>query len=102
MKFKELTPMMETNDLQATIAFYTGVLGFEVRDTFEHDGKTVWCTLFKDAVDIMFNLPNMVMNCGRILLTGSLYIYVDDVNFYRIKNSLNNSVEGALSIIRGL
>jgi uncharacterized glyoxalase superfamily protein PhnB len=80
MKFKELTPMMGTNDLPGTISFYTEILGFAVRDTFKHNGKTVWCTLYKDAVDIMFNLPNAVMNYGRILLSGSLYIYLDDVD----------------------
>jgi hypothetical protein len=45
MKFIELTPMMETNDLPATIIFYTEIPGFAVRDTFEDNGKTVWCTL---------------------------------------------------------
>ena len=80
MKFQELTPMMETQDLHATIKFYTEVIGFAVRDTFEDDGRTVWCSLYKDNVDIMFNLPNAVMNYGRILLTGSLYFYVDDVD----------------------
>ncbi len=82
MKFKELTPMMETNDLKQTIAFYTGILGFTLGDTFEHDGETVWCTLWKDELSIMFNLPNKVMNYGRILLSGSLYFYLEGVDEY--------------------
>jgi uncharacterized glyoxalase superfamily protein PhnB len=80
MKCIAITPMMETNNLQETITFYTEILGFTVRDTFEHDGQVVWCTLNKDAVDIMFNLPNREMNYGRILLTGSLYIYIECVD----------------------
>ena len=28
----------------------------------------------------MFSLPNEAMNYGRIVLSGSLYIYIDDVN----------------------
>ena len=94
MKFQELTPMMETNDLQATISFYTTVLGFEVRDTFEDDGKTVWCNLYKDTVDIMFSLPNAVMNYGKILLSGSLYIYVDDVDglWEKIKDKADSRI----------
>jgi len=80
MKFKMITPMLETNDLQATITFYTAVLDFTVDGTFEVDGKMAWCSLHKDEVYIMFNLPNTVMNYGRILLTGSLYIYIDEVD----------------------
>jgi uncharacterized glyoxalase superfamily protein PhnB len=82
MKFKELTPMMETNDMDATITFYTSVLGFTSGDTLAHEGKTVWCTLWKDELSIMFCLPNKVMNYGRILLSGSLYIYIDGVDEY--------------------
>jgi uncharacterized glyoxalase superfamily protein PhnB len=82
MKFKELTPMMETNDIKATIGFYTSVLGFSLGDTFEHDGNTVWCTLWKDGLSIMFCLPNKVMNYGCILLSGSLYFYLEGVDEY--------------------
>ncbi len=82
MKFKVITPLMETTNLQETISFYTSVLGFTVRNTFEHEGLVVWCSLYKDAVDIMFSLPNKEMNYGRILLSGSLYIYLDDVDEY--------------------
>jgi len=72
--------MMETNDLQATIAFYTAILGFTLCGTFGPEGETRWCTMTREGVDIMFHLPNEVTNYGQILLTGSLYIYVDGVN----------------------
>jgi hypothetical protein len=51
-------------------------------DTFEHDDQTVWCTLWKDEQSIMFNLPNKEMNYGHILLSGSLYFYLDGVDEY--------------------
>lgn len=71
---------METKDLQATISFYTEILGFTLLGTFEHEGTTIWCRLYKDSVHIMFSLPNKEMNYGQILLTGSLYIYLDGVD----------------------
>jgi uncharacterized glyoxalase superfamily protein PhnB len=80
MKFKVITPLMETKDLQETISFYKEILGFTLAGTFDHDGKTIWCRLYRDKVDIMFSLPNIEMNYGRILLSGSLYIYIDSVD----------------------
>lgn len=74
--------MLETNDINGTIHFYTEMLGFTLGDTFKHDGEIVWCTLWKDELSIMFCLPNKAMNYGRILLSGSLYIYLDGVDEY--------------------
>lgn len=80
MKLTNLSPMLETNDISATIDFYTQTLGFTLRGTFEHEGTTTWCDLVRDEVAIMFSLPNQQMNYGRILLSGSLYINTEDVD----------------------
>ena len=40
MKLKYLSPMLESRDIKATIDFYTLVLGFTLRGTFEHEGTT--------------------------------------------------------------
>jgi uncharacterized glyoxalase superfamily protein PhnB len=80
MKFTDLSPMLETNDIKATIEFYTGTLGFALRGTFEYEGTITWCDLVRDDVAIMFSLPNQNMNYGRILLSGSLYINAEDVD----------------------
>lgn len=82
MKFKALTPILETSDMEATILFYTTALHFTLGDTLQEEGKTVWCTLWKDELSVMFSLPNKEMNYGRILLSGSLYFYVDGVDEY--------------------
>jgi hypothetical protein len=57
---------------------------------------------YKDAVDILFNLPNTVMNYGRILLSGSLYIYVDDVDglWEKIKDKVEVVYHPKISYIR--
>lgn len=81
MKFTDLSPVLETKDIKATITFYTTLLGFAVRGVFENDdAETIWCDLVRDDVSIMFSLPNEHMNYGTILLTGSLYINVQDVD----------------------
>ena len=80
MKLKYLSPMLESRDIKATIDFYTQVLEFTFRGIFEHEGITTWCDLVRDEVSIMFSLPNEKMNYGTILLSGSLYINVEDVD----------------------
>ena len=80
MKFKYLSPMLESRDIHATIGFYTEVLGFSLRGSFEHEGITTWCDLVRDDIAIMFSIPNAHMNYGTVLLTGSLYITVEDVD----------------------
>jgi uncharacterized glyoxalase superfamily protein PhnB len=80
MKLTNLSPLLETNDIKATIEFYTQTLGFTLRGTFEHEGITTWCDLVRDEIAFMFSLPNQNMNHGRILLSGSIYINVEDVD----------------------
>jgi len=80
MKLTNLSPMLETNDIKATIKFYTETLGFTLRGKFKHEGITTWCDLVKDEVAIMFRLPNQHMNYGKILLSGSIYINTEDVD----------------------
>lgn len=58
MKLKYLSPMLESRDIPATIEFYTRVLGFTLRGTFEHEGVTTWCDLVRDEVAFMFSAPN--------------------------------------------
>ena len=47
--------MLAVTNLQRTIAFYRDMLGFRCGDTF--GDPPVWCTLFRDGQQIMFNAP---------------------------------------------
>lgn len=82
MKLKYLSPMLESNDIEGTIEFYTTVLGFTQRGGFKNEDIITWCDLVRDDVSIMFSLPNTHMNYGAILLSGSLYINVEDVDAF--------------------
>ena len=80
MKFEHLTPMLWTNDLQATVAFYQTILGFDL-DSYSTDWG--WCHLHKNNVKLMFCKPNLHMvHKDPIGCTGSFYIYTEDVDDY--------------------
>jgi uncharacterized glyoxalase superfamily protein PhnB len=75
MKLNRLIPMLWTNDLDATIAFYRDVLGFECGNRMEG-----WATLQKDDVELMLSLPNAHEPFDKIQFTGSFYFRPDNVD----------------------
>ena len=68
--------MLETEDLRATIDFYTRTLGF-VCDRYEEGWG--WVHLTKDAASIMFSVPNEHRKMAAGVMSGSLYFNPDDV-----------------------
>ena len=81
--------MLETEDMKATIGFYNHLLGFVVAETFEDENdNTIWASLIHGEVEIMFKTPNKVMDYGRTLLTGNLYMHTNDVDaiWMRVKD----------------
>ena len=77
MKFRQLTPMLWTTDIPATIDFYQSVLDFQVN---EYNADWGWCSLSKDAVELMFARPNAHVAFNGPSLTGSLYLYTEAVD----------------------
>ncbi|MES2330261.1 MAG: VOC family protein [Bacteroidota bacterium] len=78
MHLERLTPMLLTNELKATVAFYQEILGFEVDEYNEQWG---WCHLHKDGVNIMFTTPNgQGPYNGTPSFTGSFYIYAEQID----------------------
>jgi uncharacterized glyoxalase superfamily protein PhnB len=80
MKLKNLIPMLETDDLKQTIEFYTELLGFEGDGYYPEAENPYWASLFKDEVRIMFTLRSAHSIFERPTMTGSLYLYPDNVN----------------------
>ena len=70
----QLRPMIEVQDLDATVAFWRDKLGFSVAATFE----TTWCLMARDGLRVMFNLhaDDHVHEHGSV----SLYLDTDDVD----------------------
>ena len=77
MKLQELTPMLYTDHLQETVAFYTTVLDFQ-RDGLNEEAG--WASVKRDNVTIMFALPNAHLPFTKPTFTGSLYLNADNVD----------------------
>ncbi|MEO5581935.1 MAG: VOC family protein [Saprospiraceae bacterium] len=88
MKLKNLRPILWTKDLQATIHFYTDILGFSCRKQLPD-----WAALTKDDIEIMISVAGPPSeDCidpkqqGGFFLapkfTGSIYMDIEGVDEY--------------------
>ncbi|MGX7667383.1 bleomycin resistance protein [Flavobacterium pedocola] len=76
-KFQPIRPMLWTNELKETIAFYVNVLGFTCGEYNEEWG---WASLHKDEAELMLARPNEHTPFEKPMFTGSFYINVDQVD----------------------
>lgn len=77
MRVTRLTPMLYTQDIKNTQAFYIHILGFTCREYQEEAG---WMLLTLDEVEIMFCPPNAHLPFDKPLCTGSFYLEVNGVD----------------------
>jgi catechol 2,3-dioxygenase-like lactoylglutathione lyase family enzyme len=80
MKLSALRPILWTDDLDGTVAFYTEVLGFTLDDRNDDWG---WASLSRDDVSVMLARPNAHESFDKIGFTGSFYFTTDDVEAAR-------------------
>jgi len=76
MKFQSCIPMLWTAELEATIEFYTKILGFTCGEYNEAWG---WAALHRDGCEIMLAKPNAHTPFDKPSFTGSLYIKTTEV-----------------------
>jgi catechol 2,3-dioxygenase-like lactoylglutathione lyase family enzyme len=76
MKLKFLRPLLWTEDFDATVTFYTDILGFSIEGRNDEWG---WASLNKDDVWLMLAKPNAHEKYDKIGFTGSFYFTTDDV-----------------------
>ena len=88
MRFKRLTPLLWTENLQETLTFYTEILGFVCG---EYNEEWQWATLHQNEVELMIAKPNEHTAYEKIGFTGSFYFEVDDVDL--LWEQLRNQVE---------
>jgi catechol 2,3-dioxygenase-like lactoylglutathione lyase family enzyme len=53
MKLRSLVPVLDVHDVDASIEFYCGALGFTLYDKVEWGGKTEWALLRCEQVQLM-------------------------------------------------
>ena len=77
-----LTPMLMSNDVPRSIAFYTEVLGLEVEGRMDSVGKSGFASLVKGRVHLMLASPTYVPAGVRVegrFPQSVYYFYVDDI-----------------------
>jgi uncharacterized glyoxalase superfamily protein PhnB len=83
-RFRALSPMLQSSDLERTIAWYESVLGFKCTGRYQGN----WCRLEREGVSIMF-MKNDHM--GAPSATAVQYIYVQDV--FALWNEIGGKVK---------
>jgi len=58
MTITEMIPLLNVEDADRSIAFYRDALDFEVVQTFEAEGATVWAMLTSGDTKLMINQPD--------------------------------------------
>lgn len=74
VRMTALSPMLKTEDLEATIAFYTDILGFSIDAEDE-----AYCALVRGPVQIMFYVDEEGEEPAPAL-TGQIYLEVDNLS----------------------
>jgi len=77
MKLTSLRPIFYTNQLEASIQFYTEILGFTV---VAQNNDWGWASLHSDQVEIMLAKPNEHTAFEKAMFTGSFYFSTDQVD----------------------
>lgn len=88
MTYKSLVPMLYTEHIDETIAFFTTHLDFVCG---EKNDSWNWAALHKDHVEIMLAKPNSHVSFVKPIFTGSFYLKVDDVDtlWNRLKDTVS-------------
>jgi len=107
---KRLSPILWTKNLEETISFYQNVLGFKATSNFPN-----FVYLSRAEVAVMFVLPvdepedckdpdNQEEFFSKPMLTGSIYIYTDEVdelwNSVKDKATIKSALEDREYLMR--
>lgn len=76
---RNLIPSLTADDVQESVAFYEGVLGFEVIDRFEHEGQLMGAVFQRGPYRLMLVQDDWKKGRERAKGAGvRLYFVVDD------------------------
>jgi|SwirhisoilCB3_FD_contig_123_46452_length_3029_multi_8_in_2_out_2_3 catechol 2,3-dioxygenase-like lactoylglutathione lyase family enzyme len=79
-RLASLVPMAHVSDVAKSADFYR-LLGFEVKNTFEQEGKLQWAWLQNGGAGLMLSRSSRPMNPGAQDVL--FYMYAPDVAAYR-------------------
>jgi len=75
-RVRNLIPFVHRTDVARSIAFYE-LLGFELKDTYEHDGRLDWAAL--ESRDAQLMLAHASAPIERDKQAVLFYLYADDL-----------------------
>lgn len=84
--FLDLVPMLMCEDVQASIRFYTDVLGFEVRGRMDDVGTTGFASLRNGKTALMLASPSYIPQGTKVdgcFPQSNYYFYVADAEALR-------------------
>ena len=65
MTITEMIPLLNVENADRSIAFYRDALGFDVVQTFEAEGATVWAMLTSGGTKLLINQPDHADSTAR-------------------------------------
>lgn len=74
MNVRKAVPCLKVPDMEAALAFYRDVLGFEVSDQLDTEGRPFWAQLTQGTAAIMIS-DRLVHDRPRLT-----WLYVDDAD----------------------
>ena len=93
----KLTPNLMVEDVNTTLDFYRGVLGFEAVATVPEEGQFDWAMLRRDGVEVMLqtraSLGGEIPALQGVPIGGSLTFYVDVTDLAPLYDTLKGKVE---------
>ena len=94
---KKLTPNFMVEDVRKTIAFYQGVLGFEVVTTVEDEVEIGFAIMRRDQIELMFqsrkSLSENVPALTGSSIGASQTLYIEVTGIDQLYEQLQDKVE---------
>jgi len=81
MQIKEFVPLLTVEDISKSARFYQDVLGFEMSQKWEPDGKLAWCRIQLDGTALMLQQADAEDGPAKDRGRGvTLYFICDDAD----------------------
>ena len=97
---KQLTPNLMTEDVDRTIAFYTDLLGFTLKQQYPEQSPADWAELTRDDVTVMFQSRKSLaaeipaLQEAPIGTSQTFYVSVTDID------ALHAALQGKVEIVQ--
>jgi uncharacterized glyoxalase superfamily protein PhnB len=95
--FKQLTPNLMTDNMNATIEFYKQVLGFEVVMNVPEKQPYDWTMLRREKVILMFqtrtSLGEEIAALAELPICGSLTLYIETTDIEQLHQRIKGKAE---------